>query len=277
MNHFPYDEIRISRLHVYAYHGVFPEEKKQGQDFYVSALLKLDLHRAGVTDDLKEGVSYARVCDLIVGSMEEEPLNLIEAVADRLCQRILKTYDKVMQCEITVSKPHAPVQAEVEDISVTISRSRETVFIAYGSNMGDKEEYIEDAIAAIRENKMIRYIKSSHNYVTEPYGVVDQPPFLNGVLMCETIYTPSELLDYLHELEAAAGRERLVHWGPRTLDLDILFFGDQVINTEKLTIPHADMANRKFVLEPLCEIAPYLYHPLRGVTVQELYINLLRQ
>ena len=99
---------------------------------------------------------------------------------------------------------------------------------------------------------------------------MEQDDFLNGVMLVETFMRPEELLRYLNELEALAGRVRDTKWGPRTLDLDIVLFEQEVIYSEKLVIPHIDMQNRPFVLEPLCEIAPYAYHPVFCKTVRQL-------
>ena len=106
--------------------------------------------------------------------------------------------------------------------------------------------------------------------VTKPYGVTDQDDFLNGCLKLRTLLTPRELLDRLHHIEQEAGRERTLRWGPRTLDLDILFYDDLILGEADLCIPHVDLPNREFVLRPLCEIAPYLHHPVTGKTVWEM-------
>ena len=106
--------------------------------------------------------------------------------------------------------------------------------------------------------------------VTKPYGVTDQDDFLNGCIKLRTLLTPRELLDRLHHIEQAAGRERILRWGPRTLDLDILFYDDLILGEADLCIPHVDLPNREFVLRPLCEIAPYLHHPATGKTVREM-------
>ena len=117
--------------------------------------------------------------------------------------------------------------------------------------------------------------KVSGYLVTEPYGGVEQDEFLNGVLKLRTLLTPEELLDRLHELEAAANRERIIHWGPRTLDLDILFYDNEIIDTPDLHIPHIDMENRDFVLKPMDEIAPYYRHPVLNKTIHQLLNELL--
>ena len=106
--------------------------------------------------------------------------------------------------------------------------------------------------------------------VTEPYGGVEQDVFLNGALKLRTLLTPEELLDRLHELEQAAHRERIVHWGPRTLDHDILLYDQMNIDTPVLHVPHIDMENRDFVLIPLTELAPYYRHPVLNKTISQL-------
>ena len=106
--------------------------------------------------------------------------------------------------------------------------------------------------------------------VTEPYGGVEQDVFLNGALKLRTLLTPEELLDRLHELEQAAHRERIVHWGPRTLDLDLLLYDQMIIDTPVLHVPHIDMENRDFVLIPLTELAPYYRHPVLNKTISQL-------
>ena len=110
--------------------------------------------------------------------------------------------------------------------------------------------------------------------VTEPYGVTDQDEFLNGVLKMRTLLSPEELLERLHQLEQEANRERIIHWGPRTLDLDILFYDQEIIDTADLHIPHPDMQNRDFVLAPMNQIAPYLRHPVLNQTISQL-LNIL--
>ena len=116
--------------------------------------------------------------------------------------------------------------------------------------------------------------KVSSYLVTEPYGGVEQDDFLNACLCLKTYLSPEELLKRLHEIEQDAHRERIVRWGPRTLDLDILFYDNFTCNSRTLTIPHVDMHNRLFVLQPLVEIAPWWVHPWKGKSVSELYKEL---
>ena len=121
--------------------------------------------------------------------------------------------------------------------------------------MGDKKKYLDNAIQGLRDMKEIVVEKVSEYLVTEPYGDVEQDEFLNGALRVRTLLSPEELLDRLHVLEQAADRKRIIHWGPRTLDLDILFYDNEIIDTVELHVPHIDMENRDFVLKPMVELS----------------------
>ena len=136
--------------------------------------------------------------------------------------------------------------------------------------MGDSKGHLDKALEALRNDEHIRVLKVADYIVTKPYGGVAQDDFLNGAVEIETLYTPEELLDRLHQIEADHARERIIHWGPRTLDLDILLYEDVVMDTPDLTIPHKDMHNREFVLKPLAQIAPYAKHPVLGRAMIEL-------
>ncbi len=143
------------------------------------------------------------------------------------------------------------------------------VFIAIGSNLSDREKNIKKAKSLMGKNG-IKIVKTSSIIETEPYGLKEQPFFLNCVVECETALTPEELLRVLQSIEKELGRIRKVKWGPRTIDLDIIFYGNMVINKIGLVIPHPDMQNRIFVLKPICEIAPYFIHPVLRKTVKSI-------
>lgn len=145
--------------------------------------------------------------------------------------------------------------------------------IALGSNLGDREMNLKTALVKMKERGM--YIEKLSSFVeTEPYGYTDQPKFLNAVCLVETDLPPRALLNTLLAIEREMGRVRTVKWGPRVIDLDIVFYEDLIVNEEGLIIPHPDAHNRLFVLEPLSEIAPDLVHPVLKKTVQELLIEL---
>ena len=171
---------------------------------------------------------------------------------------------------LEIKKPWAPVGLPLETVSVEIERGWHTAYIALGSNMGDKKAYLDLAVDGLRRTKGCQVLAVSDYLATEPYGVTDQDEFLNGAMKIRTLLPPHELLERLHEIEQEAGRKRVIRWGPRTLDLDILLYDDLILDDEELHIPHIEMYKRDFVLKPLCQIAPYVRHPVRNRTVSEL-------
>ncbi|TDB59023.1 2-amino-4-hydroxy-6-hydroxymethyldihydropteridine diphosphokinase [Photorhabdus khanii] len=136
------------------------------------------------------------------------------------------------------------------------------VYIAVGSNLAEPVQQVKNALAALEDLPETEFIASSSWYRTKPMGPQNQPDFLNMAVALETTLAPEELLNHTQAIELAQGRVRKdERWGPRTLDLDIMLFGDQVIDTERLTIPHYGLKQREFMLYPLAEIAPDLVFP----------------
>ena len=256
------DKIRIEHLEVYAYHGVYEAEKEEGQRFLLSAELFLDVEKAAGADDLAQTVSYADAALFMEKRVKEGCFDLIESVAEDLAEGLLLQFPSLTAVTVTVNKPEAPIPVKFQSVGVTVSRKRETVYLSIGSNMGERKGYLDMAVERLRSDARICVTKVSSYLETEPVGPVEQDDFLNAAIELSTIYSPEKLLDVLHTIENEAERRRTVHWGPRTLDLDILLFGDRIISTENLTIPHPEMPNRSFVLIPMCEIAPHVMHPV---------------
>lgn len=144
-------------------------------------------------------------------------------------------------------------------------------YLSLGSNVGEREEYIEQACFLINKLHGTSITKRSSNFETEAEGVEDQPQFLNAAVELETALSPHKLLDALQEIETTLGRERGAEWGPRTIDLDILLYDDQIVSDDKLQIPHPLLHERLFVIKPLVEIAPDALHPTLETTVSEIY------
>ncbi|HEY3247153.1 MAG TPA: 2-amino-4-hydroxy-6-hydroxymethyldihydropteridine diphosphokinase [bacterium] len=130
------------------------------------------------------------------------------------------------------------------------------MFLSLGSNLGDRQAMLEEALAALEASGDIRIAARSSLYETAPIGHEAQKRFLNQVVAVDTILPPDALLDLVHSVEAGLGRTREVRWGPRTIDIDILLYGDLTIRTSRLAVPHPELTRRRFVLEPLLEIAP---------------------
>ncbi|MCR5209822.1 MAG: 2-amino-4-hydroxy-6-hydroxymethyldihydropteridine diphosphokinase [Lachnospiraceae bacterium] len=270
------DEIRIEDLKVFARHGVFPEENEKGQNFYINASLEISLRKAGMTDALDDSVSYAEVCGIISEEMQKHTFKLIEAAAEHLICVLMKRFESIRAISLEIRKPEAPIDLEFASVSVCLRRIRHKAYIAIGSNeeYAEKnecsEELVEDAIRMLDQDPECRVLARSSMIKTKPYGGVATKQFINGAFVLETLYEPEALLEKLHDIENACGRIREERWGDRTLDLDIIYFDNAIIDLPDLTVPHRDMANRDFVLAPLCEIAPDFIHPVFHKTNREL-------
>lgn len=261
------DQIIVEDLRVYAYHGVYQQEKEEGQNFYVSVILDTDTRAAGLSDDLELSTNYGEVCRFLYNFLREHTYRLIETAAERCAEALLLTFPRVRQVTLELKKPEAPIRIPFGSVSVRIVRGWRRVYIACGSNMGDRKAHLDAAVHALRQDQKCRVLRVSDWMETTPYGGVAQGDFLNGALSVETLYTPEELLEVLQEIEKSENRERRERWGSRTLDLDILLYEGRVMDTESLTIPHRDMKNRDFVLKPLAQIAPCEIHPVLGKAI----------
>ena len=144
----------------------------------------------------------------------------------------------------------------------------ELAYLSLGSNLGNREQHLRDAIQRLQSIGTVRSVSSL--YETEPVEFTEQPDFLNCAVALETSASPAQLMVQLLDIEKTLGRQRIQKKGPRTIDLDLLLFGDQVINAPELTIPHPAMHQRRFVLVPLAEIAPGARHPIFKKTIREL-------
>lgn len=270
-----YDEIHIENLEFFAHHGVFPEETKLGQKFSVSLTMYMCTSKAGKNDELSLSVDYGAVSKFITDFMQNHTYQLIEAAAENLARELLVSFPLLQGVDLELKKPWAPIGLPVEYASVKISRFWHQAYLALGSNMGDKKAYLDYAVKRLNQEKDCSVEKISSYLVTEPYGGVEQDDFLNACLLLKTLLSPDELLDKLHEIEKEANRERLIRWGPRTLDLDILLYDDLVMENDTLIIPHIEMHMRDFVLKPLNEIAPNIRHPIYKKTVSQMLKELM--
>lgn len=146
----------------------------------------------------------------------------------------------------------------------------EKIFIALGSNLGDREANVREAVRLAGEGGGLTVVKISPLYESEPWGQEDQPRFVNAVMEARSELPPVELLKYLKGIEAEMGREKAEKWGPRIIDLDIIFYGARVVKDEHVEVPHPRAHERAFVMVPLSDIAPWFIDPLSGAPVSEL-------
>jgi dihydroneopterin aldolase/2-amino-4-hydroxy-6-hydroxymethyldihydropteridine diphosphokinase len=263
------DKMYIKDLEIYAYHGVNIEEKNMGQRFIVSLELWINLREAGQTDDLTKTVNYAELCHNIEKEFTKEKYDLIEKCAEELAQYVLLNYSSVKKVKILIKKPWAPIGKPLDYAAVEIERFWHRAYIGLGSNIGDKEENLNSALQLMNSGTTT-VEKVSSFYGTKPVGYEDQDNFVNCAAEIKTLLTPKELIKFLLHIEKELKRERIIRWGPRTIDLDVLLYDDIITSFEEIIIPHPRMHERLFVLKPLSDIAPYVLHPILNKRIMEL-------
>ena len=250
------DRIVLQGISAHGRHGVLDFEKADGQDFVVDVTLDIDLRRAGRSDVLAHTVNYAEVAADVVSLITGPSLNLIEALADQIAAAALQR-PLVQAVEVTVHKPHAPVGVPFGDVLVRVERHRdEPVVIALGANLGGVQSTLEAAVRALADVDGLRISAVSELFETDPVGGPEQPVYLNAVVLARTRLAAFALLTELHAIEADRGRVRETRWGARTLDLDLIQYGDpesgaEVISQDpELMLPHPRAHERAFVLAP---------------------------
>lgn len=251
------EKIVLKNLKFYGYHGAFEFEQTHGQRFLVDVALYGDLEEAKVSGNLEDTVNYVIIYDLIKDIMEGKPFNLLEALASHIGQVIIHSQPLIQTAVVEVKKPEIPIPAVCDYFSVTVTTKREVIaYIALGGNKGDKKGYLDSAVRQLQYHPQIEVEKMSSYYVTDPVGYLDQDEFLNRVIEIKTSLSPNKLLEYCQHIETNLFRERLIRFGPRTIDVDVLLYSGYASTDPILTIPHPRMLERSFVMMPLNEIAP---------------------
>ena len=250
------DHIVLQGVTARGYHGVLDAEKVDGQDFVVDVTLEVDLRRAGRSDLLAHTVNYAEVAEDIVELITGPSLDLIEALADQIAVAALRR-PLVQAVVVTVHKPQAPVGVPFGDVQVVVERRRdEPVVIALGANLGPVQATLEAAVRQLADVDGLHITAVSNLFETDPVGGPEQPSYLNAVVLARTRLGAFALLTELHGIEADHGRVRETRWGARSLDLDLIQYGDpgsdaDLISTDpELTLPHPRAHERAFVLAP---------------------------
>lgn len=257
------DRITLTGLRVRGRHGVLAAERELGQEFVVDATVWLSLAAAAGSDDVLATVHYGELAEQLAAVVAGEPVDLIETLACRLVDVCL-TDARVIRAEITVHKPAAPIPLAFDDVAVTVSRSRGPAVLALGSNLGDRFEYLQSAVTLL--DRTCGVVAASSVYETEPVGGPAQDDFLNAVVLVPAA-SPGELLALARACETRASRERTVHWGPRTLDVDVIACGEIRSDDPEILLPHPRAHERAFVCVPWLEAAPDAVLPGHGPLV----------
>ena len=292
------DRIQLRGLRFLGAHGALPGEERQAQPFEVDLDIYGDLSAAGRSDSLADTVDYGALCEASRAVVEGPHVALLERLAERLAEEVFRVGGPlVLGVEVSIRKLRPPVPFDLASAGVRVYRevplgppggrdvpggpavhgpgrgwgprlgeepglrdpggpaiTAITAFVALGSNLGDRWALLRQAVAALPD-----VVAVSHVYETDPVGgPPGQGPFLNLVVQLRTRLSPSALLGVAHQVEEAAGRERAEHWGPRRLDVDILLYGDETVDTPELQVPHPRMWERGFVVVPLADLAPGL-------------------
>lgn len=251
------DLIFVKNFCLHATHGVLPEETRLGQRFYLDIECETDVSAAAANDDYEKTICYATLCDLATQVSAEGPFRLIETLAERVALRILARFPIAARVTVHIRKPQAPIAAAFDHVGVEVTRHRANrIAFSLGSNIGAKEANIRTALTHLNAAPGLKIEQVSHLYRTAPWGKEDQDWFLNACAVGTTRLSPFEALRLAKQTEVLVGRVPGERWGPRAIDIDILYLGDLSLEEPGLTLPHRDMFNRAFVLIPLAEIAP---------------------
>ncbi|MBW3080502.1 2-amino-4-hydroxy-6-hydroxymethyldihydropteridine diphosphokinase [Bifidobacterium saguinibicoloris] len=294
------DTIRLTGVRANGTHGVLDFEHERAQTFIVDATLHLDLTRAGLTDALEDTVDYGRIARDITDVIEGDHVDLIEALAQRIADRIL-AHVAVAAVDVTVHKPHAPITVPFDDVAVTITRGRtegaaeahttdacaasvasdviHRTVIALGGNQGDVAATLRAAVRDIDALDGTQIVGVSPLYRTAAWGMLDgTPDFLNAVVEATTLLDARDLLAALRRIETAHGRTHTEHWADRPLDLDIIDYDGRESDDPALTLPHPRAWQRAFVLVPWSALDPKADLPgMHGGPVAELAEGILAE
>lgn len=256
------DKIRLENIEIFANHGVFGEEKTLGQKFILSIELQLNTREAAITGDLTKSVHYGELTHAIEKEFQRESYDLIETASEKVAEYILLNYPLVNGVKVALKKPWAPIARHLDYVAIEIERAWHKAYISIGSNMGEKVNNLKEAVERISKVTGIEVTKEATIIETEPWGYEEQDTFANGLIEIKTYLSPRELLKTLLAIEEEMKRERVIRWGPRIIDLDIIIYDNLVTEEEDLIIPHPRMEEREFVLAPMAEIAGNVVHPL---------------
>lgn len=263
-------KISVKGLEISACHGVLDFEKVTPQPFIFDIVMDVDCDDGAREDEISKTVDYSAVCALAERVTRQRVRNLIENLARDCAFAILENFERVNSVAVTVGKPQAPMDCKFGCVYATFEAKRRNAVLSLGSSEGDRRATLDSAIEKISSLSGVKVKKVSSFIETAPYGGVAKNNFINCALIAECFLSANELLALLQGIEKELGRKRLRRWDDRTIDIDVIFFGDEVIAEEGLAVPHPHYAERDFVIRPLKEICPEFVCPLTHRVVKDL-------
>lgn len=259
------DCLEVVGLEVWAYHGVFDYERRDGQLFLIDVAWWQDLSVAAKTDSLVQTIDYGELSQFVLELVRSQPVALIETLVYRIQEQLL-THFSMDYIRVCVHKPDAPISVGFSDVAVTSSimarsdlpsciAAREVV-ISLGSNIEPRLDYLQFAVTALCTTPGINQLRVSPVYETLAQCEVIQADYLNAIVLASSVLPADQLLERTQYIESLAHRSREIYHGPRTLDIDLIRVGDEVWDTADLVLPHRLAAQRGFVLIPWLSLDP---------------------
>ena len=281
-------KIIIKNLNLFGYHGVKESEKKDGQNFCFNIEILLNKNSFLNSDNLENTLNYSQVIRILKNINSNQRFNLLETLSQTIANRIMEISSLIEKVSVRVEKTSPPIKENLESVGVEyvlvrkgtegreedkfegsevkssnfenskVKSGEVDVYMSLGSNIGDRENNLRKAVDLISRNPNIEVLAVSSIYETEPMYYKDQDYFYNIVLKARVNgeISPFEMMGFLKGIEFGFGSKKDKRYGPRIIDIDLLYYGEIVIESEFLTVPHPGIEERKFVLVPLSEIAP---------------------
>lgn len=261
------DRVAVRGVRGRGTHGVLAQEKRDGQEFSVDVVMHVPTLRAGRSDDLADAVDYSVVAAVAHRILTGPSLDLVETVAERIAAAVMAD-PRLVAVDVTVHKPQAPVGVPFDDVTVTVRRTRDDVradtvppepvraVLALGANLEDPYRTLHEAVLQLAAVGGVQVVETSPVVDSAPVGGPSQARYLNAVVLVDTTLSPRALLHACQDVEQVHGRTREVRWGARTLDVDVVTYGDVHLDAHELGLPHPMASTRRFVLLPWSLVDP---------------------
>jgi dihydroneopterin aldolase/2-amino-4-hydroxy-6-hydroxymethyldihydropteridine diphosphokinase len=246
--------IRIENFHCSCICGVSPDERLDEQELIIDMVVSYDCSECVCADDIELALDYVELVYALKSFIGRQSFHLLEPLGDAICRHIFARFKCIHRLDLSLRKAQPSERCGGEDITLSFSMVRALAAIGLGSNLGNRCEFLENAVKSIANVNGVDVLKQSSTHITAPLIVEDQPEFLNRSLLVETFLSPMELLREMQKIEDALGRVRSLRYGPRTIDIDLLLYEGVRSANKSLILPHPQIGHRRFWLEELSEL-----------------------